>query len=51
MSQTARQNPASKHAPTSEPKRQETPITDLSPNDPIGVDGGGGDSKPATPMK
>lgn len=37
MSQKAHQNPAPKHTPTSEQKRHEPPVTDASPDDPIGV--------------
>jgi hypothetical protein len=37
MSQRARQNPAPKHTPTSEQKKQEPPIAGVSPDDPIGI--------------
>lgn len=37
MSQKAHQNPAPKLPPTSEQKRQEPQIADVSPDDPIGI--------------
>lgn len=37
MSQKAHQNPDPKHTPTSEHKRHKPPITDASPDDPVGV--------------
>jgi hypothetical protein len=50
MSQRAQQNSDPKHAPMSQHKRQETPITGASPDDPIGVDSDQ-TGKPARPMK
>jgi len=50
MSQKAQQNPDPKHAPTSEHKRQETPIIGASPDDPIGVESDQS-SKPSGPLK
>jgi len=47
MSQKAHQNPDPKHTPTPEQKRQEPPITGLSPNDPIGVGSDETGKKPA----
>ena len=37
MSQKAHQTPAPKHTPTLEHKRCKPPITDASPDDPVGV--------------
>ena len=50
MSQKAQQNPDPKHAPTSEHKRQDTPIIGASPDDPIGVKPDG-TSQPGQPHK
>lgn len=45
MSQNANQNPSSRNSPTGQHKRQ-APVTDVSPDDPIGVDPPGDPSKP-----
>ena len=48
MSQKAQQNP--KHAPTSEHKRQQPPITGVSPDDPFPVPSDE-TGKPGAPLK
>lgn len=50
MSQKAHQNSAPRHAPTSEQKRQEPPITGVSPDDPFPIPEDG-TSKPGAPHK